>query len=121
SAPGSCHACASWSDSPMTLDLDNGIVAFADTFGRGGGQVYELATGFKGCCAGGGTAVPGAASSQDDAKLKQFVAETYEVQPIEWKPGWNVRDGLAFSHIYDPLATNDKTYADQEWYKTAIP
>ena len=35
----------------MTLDLDNGIVAFPDTFGGGIGEVYELASGFKGCCA----------------------------------------------------------------------
>jgi phosphoglycerate dehydrogenase-like enzyme len=26
----------------MTLDLDNGIVAFPDTFGGGIGEVYEL-------------------------------------------------------------------------------
>ena len=49
------------------------------------------------------------------------MAATYEVRPIEWKPGWNVRDGLAFSHIYDPLAKPDTTCADQEWYKAAIP
>ena len=54
-------------------------------------------------------------------RLKQFVAATYEVRPVEWKPGWNVRDGLAFSHIYDPLAKPDPRLADQEWYKAAIP
>ena len=54
-------------------------------------------------------------------KLKQFVAATYEVRPVEWKPGWNVRDGLAFSHIYDPLAKPDSGLSDQEWYKAAIP
>ncbi len=121
SAPGSCHACASWSDSPMTLDLDNGIVAFADTFSGGGGEVFELASGFKGCCAGGGTAAPGTAGTQDDAKLRQFVAATYEVRPIELKRGWNVRDGLAFSHIYDPLAKTETGLADQPWYQAALP
>ena len=49
------------------------------------------------------------------------MAATYEVRPVEWKPGWNVRDGLAFSHIYDPLAKPDQTMADQAWYKGAIP
>ena len=49
------------------------------------------------------------------------MAATYEVRPVEWKPGWNVRDGLAFSHIYDPLAKPDPSLADQEWYKGAIP
>ena len=105
----------------MTLDLDNGIVVFPDTFGGGGGEVFELASGFKGCCAGGGTAAPGTAGTQDDAKLRQFVAATYEVRPIEWKRGWNVRDGLAFSHIYDPLAKPETGLADQAWYKAALP
>jgi hypothetical protein len=121
SAPGSCNACSSWTDSPMMLDLDNGIVVFSDTFGGGGGEVYELASGFKACCEGGGTAAPGTAGAQADAKLKQFVAANYEVQRVEWKSGWNVRDGLAFSHIYDPLAKPDPTLSDQEWYKAAIP
>ncbi len=109
-------------DSPMTLDPDNGIVAFPDTFGGGIGEVYELASGFKGCCAApdAGAAL-GSASKDADAKLRQFVAATYEVRPVEWKPGWNVRDGLAFSHIYDPLAKPDRTMADQAWYKGAIP
>ena len=121
-APGSCHACSSWTDSPMTLDPDNGIVAFPDTFGGGIGEIYELASGFKGCCAApdAGAAL-GSASKDADAKLRQFVAATYEVRPVEWKPGWNVRDGLAFSHIYDPLAKPDQTMADQAWYKGAIP
>ena len=38
----------------MTLDLDNGIVVFPDTFGGGVGEVFELASGFKACCEGGG-------------------------------------------------------------------
>jgi hypothetical protein len=123
SAPGSCHACASWSDSPMTLDLDNGIVAFPDTFNGGTGDVYELASGFKACCAApdANASPPGAAGNDADAKLRQFVASTYEVRPVEWRGGWNVRDGLAFSRIYDPLATDNRSYADQEWYKAAIP
>ena len=120
-APGSCHACSSWSDSPMTLDLDNGIVVFPDTFGGGSGEVFELASGFKGCCAIAAGATPAPASKDTDAKVRQFVSETYEVRPIEWKPGWNVRDGLAFSHIYDPLAEPDRGLSDQEWYKAAIP
>ena len=49
------------------------------------------------------------------------MAATYEVRPVEWKPGWNVRDGLAFSHIYDPLAELNASMSDQEWYKAAIP
>ena len=122
SAPGSCHACASWTDSPMTLDMDNGIVVFPDTFGGGLGEVFELASGFKGCCAAaGGNGLPGPAGKDTDDKIKQFVAATYEVRPVEWKPGWNVRDGLAFSHIYDPLAARNENLADQAWYKGAIP
>jgi hypothetical protein len=121
-APGSCHACASWTDSPMTLDLDNGIVVFPDTFGGGSGEVFELASGFKACCvAASESSLPSPAGKDTDSRLKQFVAETYEVRPIEWKPGWNVRGGLAFSHIYDPLAKPNSGLADQEWYKGAIP
>ena len=105
----------------MTLDLDNGIVVFPDTFGGGIGEVFELASGFKGCCAARAGAASGPAGKDTDAKLGQFVAATYEVRPVEWKPGWNVRDGLAFSHIYDPLAKPDPSLADQEWYKAAIP
>ena len=86
-APGSCHACASWSDSPMTLDLDNGIVAFPDTFGGGSGEVFELASGFKGCCATAEGATPAPSGKDTDPKLRQFVTATYEVRPIEWKPG----------------------------------
>ena len=111
-APGSCHACSSWTDSPMTLDLDNGIVVFPDTFSGGSGEVFELASGFKGCCAAGTGAAAGSANKDADAKLKQFVAASYEVRPIEWKSGWNVRDGLAFSHIYDPLAESDPSLRD---------
>src|SRR5262245_24705084 len=36
-----------------------------------------------------------------------------------WKEGWNVRGGLSFSHIYDPLA--DRDASDQAWYQGAIP
>jgi Caspase domain len=121
-APGSCHACASWTDSPMTLDVDNGIVAFPDTFGGGIGEVFELASDFKACCAAAsGNSPPSPGGKDTDARLKQFVAATYEVRPIEWKPGWNVRGGLTFSHIYDPLAKPNPGLADQEWYKGAIP
>lgn len=120
-APGSCNACSSWTDSPMTLDLDNGIVAFPDTFGGGAGEVYELASGFKACCELGNAASATPSGGATDVRLKQLVAATYEVQPVEWKPGWNVRDGLAFSHIYDPLAERDRSFGDQEWYKAAIP
>jgi hypothetical protein len=102
SAPGSCHACASWTDSPMTLDLDNGVVVFPVTFQGGIGDVYELASGFKSCCANAGAGVPGSRSQNSDNKLKAFVVATYEVRPMEWNKGWNVRGGLAFSHIYDP-------------------
>ena len=87
----------------MTLDLDNGIVVFPDTFGGGSGEVFELASGFKGCCGtAGAPALPGTGKPEGDAKLRQFASPNYEVRPVEWKPGWNVRDGLAFSHIYDP-------------------
>jgi hypothetical protein len=119
SAPGSCHACASWTNSPMTLDLDNGVVIFPDTFQGGFGDVYELASGFKSCCAGAGAGVLGSRSQDSDTKLKAFVAATYAIKPMEWKEGWNVRGGLAFSHIYDPLA--DRNASDQDWYQAAIP
>jgi hypothetical protein len=119
SAPGSCHACASWTDSPMMLDLDNGVVVFPDTFQGGIGDVYELASGFKGCCAGAGADALGSRNPESESKLKAFVAATYEVRPMAWKEDWNVRGGLAFSHIYDPLA--DRDASDQAWYQGAIP
>ena len=103
----------------MTLDLDNGIVAFPDTFGGGSGEVFELASGFKACCAGGWHGRPGSAGKHTDARLRQFVAATYEVRPMELKPGWNVRDGLAFSHIYDPLAKPEPASPTRPWYKAA--
>lgn len=121
SAPGSCNACASWTDSPMALDLDNGIVVFPDTFGGGIGDVYELASGFKACCAPATANLTGRPADGVDAKLKQFVSATYGMRPIEWKDGWNVRDGLAFSHLFDPLAKPDPSMRDQKWYQAAIP
>src|SRR5581483_5009876 len=66
--------------------------------------VYELASGHKACCMGGGPAAADKPKGAVDARVKQFVAATYEVRPVEWKPGWNVRDGLAFSHAYNPPA-----------------
>ena len=122
SAPGSCNACSSWTDAPMTLDLDNGIIAFPDTFGGGAGDLYELASGFKPCCGtAGAPAMPGTGKPEGHAKLGLPVASNYEVRPVEWKPGWNVRGGLAFSHVYDPGARRDPGFSDQPWYKAAVP
>ena len=121
SAPGSCNACSSWTDSPMTLDLDNGIVVFPDTFSGGTGDVYELASGFKACCAPAGDDAIGKPAEGAEAKLRQFVSSAYGARPIEWKAGWNVRGGLAFSHLFDPLAKPDPRMADQNWYQAAIP
>ena len=118
SGPGACHACASWTDQPMTLDLDNGVVVFPDTFQGGIGDVYELASGFKSCCTSAGASALGS-RKDSETKLKAFVAATYEVRPMVWKEGWNVRGGLSFSHIYDPLA--DRDASDQAWYQGAIP
>ena len=106
----------------MTLDPDNGIVAFPDTFGGGIGEVLRAGLRVQGLLRGSRRGrSPGSASKDADAKLRQFVAATYEVRPVEWKRGWNVRDGLAFSHIYDPLAKTDQAWPTRRGTRVRIP
>ena len=54
--PGSCHACNSWVDDNLILDLDNGILAYTGTFEKDKTPVFELASGAQLCCAKGMTA-----------------------------------------------------------------
>src|SRR5262249_17107016 len=91
-----------WTDQPMTLDLDNGVVVFPDTFQGGIGDVYELASGFKSCCTSAGAGALGS-RKDSEARLKAFVAATYEVRPMVWKVGWNVRGGpFVQPHLRSP-------------------
>jgi hypothetical protein len=122
SAPGSCHACASWSDSPMTLDLDNGIVAFPDTFNGGTGDVYELASGFKACCA---RRMP---TPFLPARLQRCRREAQAVRGVRpTRCGRRVAGAAGTCAMAWPSATSmiprrpEARYADQEWYKAAIP
>jgi len=119
SAPPALHACASWTEPPMRLDLDSGVVVFPDTFRGGIGVIYELASGFKGCCTGESGDVLSSPSQDGNRKLKAFLAATYEVRPSAWKDGWSAQGSVAFSHIYDPLAKKDGS--DQPWYQGTIP
>ena len=108
--PGSCHACASWSDDDLMLDLDNGILAFTGTFDSNASPVFELASGASLCC-------KGTAQDQQD-----FIDRTYATVPFRMQPGWHAREPIQFSHIYDPLADpNAKEMADQDWFKAAMP
>jgi len=108
--PGSCHACASWSDDNLMLDLDNGILAFTGRFDSNASPVFELASGASLCC-------KGTAQDQQD-----FIDRTYATVPFRMQPGWHAREPIQFSHIYDPLAdSNAKEVADQEWFKAAMP
>lgn len=125
-APGSCNACASWSHAPMTLDLDNGIIVFADTFrgtGPDAGEVYELATGFKACCLADPPRAP-ATTSAAGGNLKEIVGRRYEIAPAIWPTGWHAREPIGFSHIYDPTKDNqrdDPSIQEQDWFKAAMP
>ena len=108
--PGSCHACASWSDDNLMLDLDNGILALTGSFDASASPVFELASGASLCCKG---------SSQDQ---QDFIDRTYAVVPFHMEPGWHAREPIQFSQIYDPLADpSSKEVADQPWFKAAMP
>ena len=108
--PGSCHACASWSDDNLMLDLDNGILAFTGSFDANASPVFELASGASLCCKG---------SAQDQ---QDFIDRTYAVVPFHMEPGWHAREPIQFSQIYDPLADpSAKEVADQPWFKAAMP
>ena len=108
--PGSCHACASWSDDNLMLDLDNGILAFTGTSDPNASPVFELASGASLCC-------KGTAQDQQD-----FIDRTYATVPFHMQQGWHAREPIQFSHIYDPLADpNAKEVADQDWFKAAMP
>ena len=89
---GSCHACVSWTDDAVALDLDNGVLAYA------GGQpladnkkicLYELASGLETC---GG----------QQASYAQLMAKYYQVETLQPLKGWTSRSPFQFSHIYDP-------------------
>jgi len=107
--PGSCHACASWTDDSLMLDLDNGILAYGGTFDQNASTVYELASGATLCCYG-------------DVKAQQaFIYRTYAVVPVKMQSGWRARAPIRFSQIYDPLADpNAKQVSDQAWFKGAF-
>ena len=108
--PGSCHACASWSDDNLMLDLDNGILALTGSFDASASPVFELASGASLCCKG---------SAQDQ---QDFIDRTYAVVPFHMEPGWHAREPIQFSQIYDPLADpSSKEVADQPWFKAAMP
>jgi Caspase domain len=108
--PGSCHACASWSDDNLMLDLDNGILAFTGKFEADASPVFELATGASLCCKG---------SAQDQ---QEFIDRTYATVPFRMELGWHAREPIRFSQIYDPLSDpNAKEMADQDWFKAAMP
>jgi hypothetical protein len=108
--PGSCHACASWSDDNLMLDLDNGILAFTGKFDANASPVFELASGASLCCK---------ESAQDQ---QDFIDRTYATVPFRMEPGWHAREPIQFSQIYDPLSDpNAKEMADQDWFKAAMP
>ena len=109
SHPGSCHACASWSDDNFLLDLDDGVLAFTGREGFASAtSLFELASGRLACCV------------ENDAKLAGTIAR-YDVLPISPGKGFQARTPILFSHIYDALAEpNAKALAEQDSFKDAI-
>ena len=84
--PGSCHACASWTDDNLMLDLDNGILAFTGTFEPNASPVYELASGASQCCSTGAETqkafidkIYGSGAVRDAKRLA--CARSHSVQP----------------------------------------
>jgi hypothetical protein len=107
--PGSCHACASWSDDNFLLDLDNGVLAFTGREGFAAAtSLFELASGQLACC------------QPDDAQLTAILAK-YDVLPISIKKGFNARTPLRFTHIYDaPADPRAKEFGEQDFFRDAI-
>lgn len=107
--PGSCHACASWTDDDMMLDLDNGILVFSGTFEPDQVQVHELASGAVLCC-------------KSAAERDRFIAANHPARPFAMGRGWQAREPIRFTHIYDPLADPQARHlADQTWFQGAKP
>lgn len=107
--PGSCHACASWTDSDMMLDLDNGILVFSGSFEPDSVQVHELASGAVLCC-------------KSAAERDRFIGANYAVRPFAMGRGWQAREPVRFTHIYDALADPQARHlADQTWFQGAKP
>lgn len=107
---GSCHACGSWSDTSISIDLDNAVVLFSGTFASDGfapAPIYELASGHSGCC----KTLP---------ELKPYAAANYEVEPFDWGAGWRAREQIQFSHIFDPSANAAAADKTQDWYRAAL-
>ncbi len=106
---GSCHACASWTDDNMMLDPDNGIVAFSGSFEPEKERVHELASGATPCCGRAGQIAP-------------FVARSYPLAPFRMAKGWEARDPIRFTHIYDAAADPQaKQLAGNPWFEAAKP
>ena len=107
--PGSCHACASWTDADMMLDLDNGILVFSGSFEPDSVEVHELASGAVLCC-------------RSAAERDRFIGANYAVRPFAMGRGWQARESIRFTHIYDALADPQaKHLADQTWFQGAKP
>ena len=107
--PGSCHACASWSDDNFLFDLDNGVLVYTGREGFAATtSLFELASGHLACC------------QKDDSQLHAILGK-YDVLPIDIGKGFQARTPIYFSHIYDALADPQaKEFAEQEWFKDAI-
>jgi hypothetical protein len=99
---GGCHACSSWTDTALTLDLDKGLIAFAGDSDIAQAAIFDIASGAKG----------GAATLPE---------QKHRVQPRSAKLAWSASEPIRFSQIYDALSEPNASLRDQTWHKAALP
>ena len=103
---GHCHACPSWVDAPMMLDIDNGVVA----------MLYARRATVTSCTSWL------AAGCSDGRSFGRVITRDYEVAPVGYGPGWQARGAIRFSHVYDPRTErNAKEFTGQDWFEKAKP
>ena len=106
-----CHVCASWEATDVAIDLHAGYVLLSpESENDEAGRVYELATGYKGCC-------------QTKQAAKSFILGNYKLTSLEIEKGWRASEPIRFSQIYDAVADrerSDPNVRECPWYPAAI-
>jgi uncharacterized protein YecT (DUF1311 family) len=107
---GSCHACRSWTDTDLSIDLDHAVAVLNGV--QGTPQIFELATGHSGCC-------------QSPDAVPSYLSAHHGVDGFALRKGWRAGEPIAFTHVFDPLNYPgvkwwDATVEKEDWYQAAL-
>jgi hypothetical protein len=85
---GSCNRCRAWTDTNITLDIDNGVVIYWSNSRAisADAPVYELATGHTACC-------------KSSEHQQAFLTKNYNLFPTTLQIGWHTGEKIKFSHV----------------------